>query len=267
MKKILLLTLFAFINYCTFAQLQPGLEGKKFTRISKTTTKSVTEAMGQEVEQINNTQTHYSYTFTNATANGYTVQETPIKMKIDLEMMGQEISYDSENPGNSPLADNMKDIINKPFTLSINKEGIVTDRKGGSAEALQMLNNTGMSTNVPADFILILPTDIAKGLTWKKKMGDKKNSMDISYTIENIENDNATITFKGSFSQSFTNVVQGMEAAVNQDGTISGKIIVNIKNNFVIAKTTKTEAKGTTDVMGMSLPVTSNTTVEDFYEY
>lgn len=266
MTKTLLLPLLAFISYSAFAQLQPGLEGKKFTRISKTTTKSVTEAMGQEIEQATSIKAHYTYTFSNATANGYTVQETPVKMKVDLEMMGQEISYDSENPGNSPLADNMKDIINKPSTISINKEGVVTDRKG-DAEALQMINNTGMATNVPADFILILPAELNKGIKWTKKIGEKQNVMSLEYTIDNIENDIATVTFKGSFKQNFKNEIQGTEASVNQEGTISGTAKVNVKNYLVLTKSTKTEAKGTTEVMGMSLPVSSNTTVEDVFEY
>jgi len=104
--------------------------GKSFWQELKTDTSQTMKVQGQEVTQTQKQTFWVKWTPKKKEANGWEVEYEIVGVKMDIEIGGNRISYDSfakEPPPQNPLTDFFKQLLNSKFTLKVAndpKEGI-----------------------------------------------------------------------------------------------------------------------------------------------
>lgn len=261
MKKGYLLATALFLTAAGFAQNTKNInltKGQKFVVKSDIKTHTVTEAMGQEIENDTKITGVYNITVDDATANDYKLTGTLAGMKIHTSMMGQEMEYDSDTPdASNPMAAGMDEVLNKPQTITINKQGkVVTKSSSGEdlSPVLQQIEASGAGSKAA---FMAVPSNLKAGDTFEVNdidtaMGTKSN---VKYTVKSISGDMATLTFKGTISSDMTMENQGMEVHTKTEGPIEGESVVNIKTGVIKTANSKATAEGTVSVMGQDMPV------------
>ncbi|MBW7951322.1 MAG: hypothetical protein H3C56_01840 [Chitinophagaceae bacterium] len=272
-KKIILPTLILFITTCVSAQSNfSSLKGLKITKISKSTVKSFTEMMGQEIENNQTTSTTTEINILEGNEKEMKAEDRTKKMKFSMEIMGEKVEYDSENDNNSGEMAKMGDAIDKPTTYTINTQGLVTNVKYDPVYEKEIKENGGggldaIVKGTPAPFMLVLPQGATIGTTWKATykmdMGKSKNT----YTIKSIENGIATVEILYETETSKTTETNGMDMKMNLTGKVTGTILVDVKTNLIKSSKTFSMQKGELEIMGNTAPMEITTTEEEIYSW
>jgi len=101
-----------------------------------------------------------------------------------------------------------------------------------------------------------------------KKVGDSWSDSSVtddmkiyrSYTIKEMNGNEATVTLTGKQVTKKKVEQQGMEINVNMEGKLSGEGIVDMSTGLVKQRTTVMDGVGTAEIMGQSMPVTTKVT-------
>ena len=243
--------------------------GKLIAKFTKVDMKTTTEMMGQPMEQSFITSIKSEILITSATDSEVKVQEKTINVKMAMEIMGQELNFDSDKPNENEQLKGLNDLVNKVTVITVDGNGIIKAVKyDESAEKLiqSSMGSNGYVIGQTLDFILLLPTDISIGKNWNKTIIANDSKNEYTYTVKSIDNGIANIDFVATITQDRKNEMQGNEVVTKLAGTMTGKIYVDIKTNFVTSRTTTSNLKGTVDVMGQSSPTEMTMVSEEFFQ-
>ncbi|MCX6314940.1 MAG: DUF6263 family protein [Sphingobacteriales bacterium] len=191
---------------------------------------------------INNTSSaEYSVEVKSVAENNYAITSTLTKMKVNMDMMGQTTSYDSEKK-----EDQNSDI----------------DPMQGM---MQMFGSGGDDGVVNSAFELI-PVGIKIGGAWSDSSIDKALKMVRHFTLVSITGNEAAIKMTSVIDAVNTMEVQGMQMDMNSTTQSSADIITDITTGLVKKRSTVASISGSFQVMGQSIPltakVTSNSTIQ-----
>ena len=102
-------------------------------------------------------------------AEAYQISYTMKKMKMKIEGMGQDMSYDSDKPedASSQLGESMKEMINKADTIRLNKKTLRKIKKEGEEKTKSMGMNAGMESSSAEGMFLLVPADMEIGKKWE----------------------------------------------------------------------------------------------------
>jgi hypothetical protein len=212
--------------------------------------------------------------------NNYTLTNTLTKMKVNMDMMGQSTSYDSDKPEdqNSDIGKSLADRLNKPKELvldnSTGKATATSAKKETKNDAdvadpmqgmMQMFGSGGDDGLVNSVFEQI-PSGIKSGDSWSDSSVDKSLKMVRHFTLVSITGNEAAIKMTSVIDAVNTMEVQGMQMDMNSTTQSSADIITDITTGIVKKRSTVASISGSFQVMGQSIPltakVTSNSTVQ-----
>lgn len=210
-----------------------------------------------------------------ATANvSYTLQN----VKVTVSAAGQNMSYDSENPADkdSELGQGFADKINKEVKITLNKtkgtaEGsaqVASPEKAeeNPMEALMSGGGNLSETDAVASAFMLFDNKLKPGASWVDSSASTPTLKSIkTYTIASISDGIAKIQLNDTVEGSSTAEIQGTSMDINVKTKSDSEIEVDTKTFLVKKRVTKTEASGSIDVMGQSMPFSSNSTVETKY--
>ena len=269
MKKISVLVVAAMCSsMALFAQSNASLnlkKGQKYVVENKVTTKSSTEMQGQQMEANIDATTSYNIEVKDAVANNYNLTNTITNLKMNMSQMGQEMTFDSDKKDDlaGPIGTAMKDFINQPKDVVIDKSGKVVgekkDEKKDEATSMmaKQLGNfeaTGFGANMAFE---ALPQNAKVGSTWTNKTDADGISKTTNYTVKSITGKLATIGLDGTLATDTKMEMQGMEITTKTTGTFTGEEIVDITTGVIQSNNLTTDAKGIVGVMGQELPTSS----------
>jgi len=275
MKKILFASAILLATSIQAQSLKKANGLSKGLQISKTAKSVVVnsmEMMGQQINTDINNEVVTIYQVKDITAAGTDIDITLAKMKMEMEVMGQNMSFDSEKPDESnPMGAKMKEMIGKTTSISVSKEGKIIGKKSADAasasDAIAQLiggGSGGLNEGATLDIIMPLTKDEVKvGETWIDSSGNEEGKNVTVYTLKSITNDVAELTYTGTVAINKKGENQGMEMLTKLSGTTTGTLLVDAKSLVIKKRTAKVEMKGTIDMMGMSAPSSMTTTLEE----
>jgi hypothetical protein len=281
MKKISLLAIMALtISMGVFAQNNASVnlkKGQKYVIENKSSTHSSTEVQGQSMESTIDATTTFNVEVKDVAGNNYNLTNILSAVKMNMGQMGQTIEFDSQKKEDleGPMGSALKDYINKPKSIVIDKSGKVIpqkeDKKADStdnaanmiAKQLGNFEESGYGAEMAFE---ALPANIKVGSTWSNKTDNDGIVKTTNYIVTAISGNLATISLTGTLTTDKKMEMQGMEMTVKSTGKFSGVEIADIKTGVVQSNTSTTDATGTVNAMGQEFPtstkVTSTTTVK-----
>lgn len=268
---------FAIATFLTigiaFAQQQPNLhlkKGQKFAVENKVVTQSVTEVQGQTMEVNVDASTTYEVQVKDEKNNNYVLSNKISNVKMNMSQMGQEMTFDSdkEEDLNGPIGSALKEYINVPMEVEMDKTGkVIQSEKSDERQSQLAQFGDFESSGYGATLVFqALPKDLAVGKSWKKTTDDDGSVTNVTYTVKSAKGNLITLGLSGDVAIEKTIENQGMEISTKTKGTLSGEQVVDKTTNVIQSNNVTFKTDGTMEVMGQEMPtsatVTSTTSVK-----
>lgn len=259
-KTILLLLAGVFITNIQAQELKLA-KGQKFQLTSTVKTNSTQQMMGQSVEFSNDITTQDEFIVDAKDAQSISLSKTTKQMKTAFSGMGQNISFDSNNPEdmNGPIGSQLKDLINKPLTFVLNLSGTIASTPKLAGNAM-----TGAISDIAKGEILpgfiALPASLKAGDNFSITGADGDNKSTTNYTVTAINGQEAVLKITTTANKTSTVNQMGMDMLMTMKMTTTGSATVDISTGLVLNSTTEMNTDGTINVMGQSVPMTVKTT-------
>lgn len=295
LKRAFLLTaILAVFTVCTFAQSYTyalNLEaGKKYNvtiatkGVSKLTSiNNVTsQQFGVLLGKIENTfetpvesSIYQLVEIQESTDQGYKVAVTTKRIVSTTTMLGQTVSYDSDNEADRNGL--MGEAFNKQLgttTFEVSGDGkiiegsVVKNQENESIDGNMtdtMMRSLGLKDDVTPIFNLFSEN---LELTPGDNFTENQNNFETVYTLKSLENDIAAFTLSGSGSLETKINQMNMDFEIKSNTKASGEVLVDLNTGMLIKKTVTAEGTGTmtgssiqqTMMSTEPLPINSNIT-------
>lgn len=278
MKRVLLVaSLFSVMSVSAQSvSLKATLtKGQQIEQVSKINALITQEMMGQTMEINMESNTTALVEVKDNVPDGYKVANTLKKMTMTMNVMGNEQKFDSDKPEdlNGPIGNGVKDKLNVTKEYTINKEGIVTSTPEGKAEEKadpnsvmsNMINGatTDEKKGLAHSAFANLPAGGAKvGQSWTDSTSEGGSKTINTYTLRSVQGNDGIVDVKSNLSISQEMEQQGMQMQMSLTGNVTGEYNFDIKSGIVTSRKLKTVASGQIDVMGQTVPLSLNSTVE-----
>jgi hypothetical protein len=234
--------------------------------------------MGMEL--TSNSATVNSLEVKNTTPNNYTISNALTKMKVNMNMMGQSNTYNSDNKegNNEDMAKIFDEKMNKQIDVLLdNKTGAATTEKKKDKKAddvddadptaglLKMFADNSDEAIVAGAFEIV-PTGKSVGDNWADSTTDKDTKMVRTYTLKSITGNEAVIesviVATGKNKLNF----QEMEFEVKSETKTNGEIITDISTGSVKKRTSVADITGSIQMMGQDMPISAKATMTSTYK-
>lgn len=263
----------------SFSPMVKLTAGKKYkvTTISKAT--MVQEAMGQSME-IPMEITGVSELLVKAPAStGYSLASTNTRLALYVNMMGQEMNYDSDKKEDrdGQMGQSLNGMINQTVTFDVNSFGKVIESSvvkpaaanteaADAANPLLKMLGIGTILSGTSAAVNIFDTDAAiqPGQSVTDTSGSdaaEKTSSSYVYTLTGIKDGIANFAITGKTTMIKEMDMQGMQATINTSSAITGDMQIDTKTGLLIKKTVNMAVKGNTEIAGMQIPQSGTTAV------
>ena len=214
-----------------------------------------------------------------STDKTYTISNTLTKVKVNMNMMGQPTTYDSEkkDDNNSDIAKSFEDKLNKPVDITIdNVTGVAIkdDKKvkEKSADDENPMNGLlGMFAESTDEAVVsgafeLIPGGKAVGESWLDSTIAKDMKTVRTYTLKSITGNEALIQLDVITTAANKLEVQGMEMEFKSNTKTTGEIVTDITTGQVKKKDTKSDITGSFQLMGQDVPITAKATSASTYK-
>lgn len=200
----------------------------------------------------------------------YNLSSTLTKLKVDFDMMGQAINYDSEKK-QEPTSE-----IEKSFAEKLNKPvDVILDNTTGKATLSQKKENPeGMDTENPVNGMLnvfsessddavvsgafeLIPAGKTIGDNWTDTIKEKDASTIRTYTLKSITGNEALLLLDMTITAKNKMEMQGMEFEFKSTTKTTGEITTDTQTGQVKNKTTKSKITGSIQMMGQDVPISA----------
>src|SRR5258706_6736803 len=272
MKKItFLLSPFLFLYVAGFCQHPVALvlvKGQKYLVENKFNAVTSQEMAGQSIESKADIFTSNNFEVSDIKDDNYNLTNTITKITAVLSAMGQDMSFDSDKKEDmdGEMGNGMKDIINHPKNVIIDKKGniVVTE-----SDTLKKDSSTAMMSMMLGQFIgdpeetgyglkevfIVIPSKAKPGLSWTDSSSIKGVNKSTTYTVKEIKGIEATIGISGNVSIDMSTQMGGMDVTNKSNGTMTGEEVVDIKTGIIKQRTTTLESTGSMQAMGQDIPI------------
>jgi hypothetical protein len=242
---------------------------KKQTIINSNT--RVSSSMGEMANSNNTTIKTESVVTAIDKVNGGSCETKITSVKLSVSAMGEEMSYDSENPedGNEMLATEVKKMIRNKTIVALNNKGIITkvSNSGKSiAEASNAPgNNMEQSVGKSLNFFLDIDKPINLNDTWTDTR-DKEQSLTYTYKSYDAATGIAILDCKGSIKIEEDVEQMGMTMHQSMTGDMQMTLTVDAKTLLIKKMVSTVSIKGDMEMQGQKMPMSSFTTMIDTTE-
>lgn len=280
MKKIISFTASLVIAQLMMAQTNTNaillLKGQKIS-VNNDVTIDADLGMGMQLNSV--TASINSLQVKDSDTNNYTISNTLTKLKINMNMMGQNNTYDSDNKdgNNADMAKIFDDKMNKVNDVMIDKttgaviapkQAVIKDSDEDanniSENMMKMFSNTSDVAVVEGAFE-ILPTGKKTGDSWAdtSKTADTKTIR--TYTLQSVTGNEAVMNIETTVKATNKLDFQGMEFEINTDTKTTGQVLFDISTGLVKKRDTVSDITGSFQMMGQDMPITAKTTTKTVY--
>lgn len=280
MKKIISFTASLVIAQLMMAQTNTNaillLKGQKIS-VNNDVTIDADLGMGMQLNSV--TASINSLQVKDSDTNNYTISNTLTKLKINMNMMGQNNTYDSDNKdgNNADMAKIFDDKMNKVNDVMIDKttgaviapkQAVIKDSDEDanniSENMMKMFSNTSDVAVVEGAFE-ILPAGKKTGDSWAdtSKTADTKTIR--TYTLQSVTGNEAVMNIETTVKATNKLDFQGMEFEINTDTKTTGQVLFDISTGLVKKRDTVSDITGSFQMMGQDMPITAKTTTKTVY--
>lgn len=241
---------------------------------------SMESSMSPGMDINNSTTSENLLEVKNNTDNNYTLSNSLTKIKVNMSMMGQATTYDSEKK------EDQDSEIGKAFARKLNKPtDIILDINTGKAilakqpekkkeveegnpmqGLLQMLGDNGGDDAIVAGAFELIPQGKSTGDSWIDSTVDKTMKVVRTYTLKSVTDKEAVIGLSVIMDGTNTLEMQGMEIEFSSTTKTTGEIILNIETSLVKKKTSQSEITGSFQMMGQSVPISAKANSSSTYK-
>ena len=251
MKKMIFASAMALLLITTNAQTSKIPVGKKLQLLSETKINTTVSMMGQEMEVPATTKTFVEVNVKAATATSVTAVVTTKKIGVNLSMMGQETSFDSDdkNIANNPAAADALKNLNKPEEVII---------ENGKLKGSFEIGIRGMMTSgelAKKMFLTLDAANITEGFKWTEENNTDGSKINTIYTVTKVTATDIEVTATSNIKIAQTIQQMGMDMKQNTSGTISAVSLYDATTAILKADATKIDMTGTMNVMGNDAPI------------
>jgi hypothetical protein len=288
MKRIF--TLLVFLSASALAFAQPSNTGSspegnriKLANGQKIVIESNTDiqaslAMGMEL--TSSSAAVNSLEVKNSTSSNYTISNALTKMKVNVNMMGQSNSYNSDNKeGNSEeMAKYLDEKMNKQVNVLVdNVTGAATpekkqEKKSDEAEnpdptagLLKMFADNSDEAVVSGAFEII-PKGKVAGDSWADSTTEKGTKTVRTFTLKSVNGNEAVINAVTVSTGSNKLNFQEMEFEVKTETKSNEEILMDISTGLVKKRTNAADITGSVQMMGQDMPISAKATTTSIYK-
>jgi hypothetical protein len=249
--------------------------GEKFTITTSTKGIVSQEAMGQTIEiPLENTLINLLEVKT-AADNSYELTSTTSRIAYSMNMMGQDMNYDSDKPEdrNSAAGKAVSGYLNKAIDFRVNSFGKIIEgsikkqspeKPAPETDMISSMLNLGDETD-PSQAVNLFDTDaainIGDSFVIKNNSADGKIKKTATYTLTEIKDGIAKFSISGTDSVTTEMETQGMQIVSNNFSKSTGEMMVNTATGILVKKTLNLIISGSADVAGMSIPISGSNTI------
>jgi hypothetical protein len=204
------------------------------------------------------------------------------KTKMNMSMMGRNISMDSENPDTTDaLSKPMHALKGSVITATVSNKGEVvkitgteelnkklTDASGGNPQTAEMLKGVigekALKSAFEQSFKIYPDKPVKLGDSWITTTTIESTYILHSvntYTLNKIDGNNAVLDVASKLSTNGAQKMEtnGMEMNITLDGGQKGTMIVDIASGIAVSSQLEQALKGKIEVMGNEVPMTVST--------
>ena len=288
MKRIYISLVCLVISGLTFAQ--PSVTGvhsdavkiklSNGQKIVVETNTDVQASLTMGMELTSSSATVNSLEVKNSTPNNYTISNALTKMKVNMNMMGQSNTYNSDNKegNNEDMSKIFDEKMNKQIVVLLdNKTGAATTEKKKDKKAddvdnadptagLMKMFADNSDEAIVAGAFEIVPTGKSIGDSWADSTSDKDTKMVRTYTLKSITGNEAmiasVIVATGKNKLNF----QEMEFEVKSETKTNGEIVMDKSTGQVKKRTNVADITGSIQMMGQDMPISAKATTTSTYK-
>jgi hypothetical protein len=279
MKRISTLFVCLVITGLSFAQATGKIKLANAQKISVESSTDIQASLTMGMELTSTSKTVNSLEVKNSSANNYTIASTLTKMKVNMNMMGQSNSYNSDNKdgNNEDMAKIFDEKMNKQVIILVdNKTGTATpekkkDKKTDDAEdgdptaGLMKMFADNSDEAIVASAFEIVPAGKSVGDSWADSTTEKGLKMVRTYTLKSVTGNEAllqsVIVSTGTNKLNF----QEMEFEVKSETKTNGEIVMDISTGLVKKRTNVADINGSIQMMGQDMPISAKATTISIY--
>lgn len=204
----------------------------------------------------------------------YTLQ----KVKMNMDMMGKENNYDSDNPEDrdSEISKAVKESIGKKIKMNVDritgkatledKDDVVEENSSDPLSGMINSMGQGKEDATMETVFFVIPQGKKVGDTWVDSTNADGMKEIKNYTLKSLANNRAIIGLENKMSGTNTVENQGMQMEVSMTAITKSDITVDTKTSMVKKRTSNMDITGNVDVMGQSVPITSKAVVTVEYQ-
>ena len=264
MKKVLsaILLFSCMHSNAQYAKTISLKKGQTIVCSSKTNTESEM-GMGNMKNDIN---TASELTVIDENEKSYILTSTLSKMKMDMEGMGQNMSYDSDNKEDreSEMGKMIGEKLNSSDTFSLDKStgsikllNVPSEGETSGSGGMSIMSGGDKDNQVVGDAFLIIPSDKKIGDSWNVTTTNKGLTTNKTYTLKTIDNNIALVELTGTTAGTVEQEVQGMTMNMTMDSKFKGEIKVNTQNGIVTESKNNADLNNSMDMMGQQMQISS----------
>ena len=230
---------------------------------------SIESSLAPGMDVTNNSTSENILEVKSSTDKNYTIGSTLTKIKVNMDMMGQATTYDSEKKEDqeSEMGKAFAEKLNKPtdVILDINTGKASVEKKieekknpvdGDPMQGLlKIMGDNGGDDAVVTGAFEIVPQGKNTGDNWSDSTVEKNMKVVRTYTLKSVTGKEAVIQLNMVMDAASTLSTQGMEVEFNSTTKTTGEIITDIETGLVKKKTTQADISGSFQLMGQAVPI------------
>jgi len=262
MKKSILISILSLllIKNC-YSQNKLNLnQGQKLHQTTITNAVITQTVNGNEIEMKNDVTLEVSITI-DKVDTAISTTNAINRMKFHALVMGNSSDFDSDKKEDmdGQIGQMLKNVFGKSYTTVFSLEGKLIKSDAANVFAANVSDLIGQNFDeLPKESFLAVPKSLKAGDSFTQTTEtDKYNSSKIIFTVQSVNGNIAVLSFTGKEKVKKSKNVQGMDAVISAESSISGTLSVDIKTGMIKEKKMITETKGTTEVMGQQIPLVS----------
>jgi hypothetical protein len=251
MKKVIV-SVALLLAVAAQAQVSKIPVGKKMEMVSDSKMTVSVSVMGQDMQSNVDSKSNVEAVVKSVEGNAITSTVTLKRTIVKASGMGQEATLDSDDKAASsnPMAAEALKNINKPEDIVI---------ESGKVKSKLEISTVGVQSNselAKQFYLLVEPTNIKLDYKWTDEYNLDGTKVSINYIITKISAEEVEVTGITNLKLENTVKQMGMDMKQNLSGTTTTLSVYDAATNILKASVSKSEMSGTTNAMGMDIPMT-----------
>ncbi|HEY0040023.1 MAG TPA: DUF6263 family protein [Flavisolibacter sp.] len=214
------------------------------------------------------------YEVKDATNGTATLERSMKKLKMNLSVMGQEKSIDSDNPEDlkGMLGEPIKELLNAKNEFTIDGGGKIVSVKGADKKKksdngmmgmfMQQMNlGAGIPVEGKPSFFKVLPDyEVGKGDTWSDTIAVEGNVMNTSYKVKDITESEIIVDYISDGRIDTKQDMMGMSVVVKGNVKTNGAITLDRATGLLKQKTVTNITETASNLNGQEMNINSKST-------